>query len=227
MTKAVSATPETKDDEGPKHPRIGPAYQHSVEPWDPSKMPSHDELVASANCCSVCIWDPSRVDPAAFDRYLSSADAACARFGITPICVAGGSVRYSIERAIETLADRFGYDTEAAIQALDRMDTVEAVRDAVLPRKDDDWRWHDGDRRLFEYAYKRFGSDFNAISDFMAPDKSVSQVQRFYYTWKRTSCYFDAVYRPVKRSKRSNSASENSDKLSATSTATVNAQPQN
>ena len=171
----------------------------------------------------MCLWDPSRVDLTGLDRYLDAADAACARVGVPPICVAGGSIRYSIEQALCTLVNKFDYDTGAAVRALDSMETIDAVREAVLPPKEDDWRWSDGDRRLFEYAYRHHGSDFNAIADFMTPEKSVAQVQRFYYTWKRSLNYYNAIYRPVKRQRRATTTTSEStsqqNSLQASSTA--------
>ena len=193
--------PQPVEEEKPKHPRVGTAYQADVVPWEQQQRPTPAELAEQAHTSSECVWDGRRVTAEGLARYLAAADAACARVGVPPICVCGGSVRYGIERALDVLAQRYGYDVDAAVAALGSAAAAgdaAAVKDAVLWAPGDEWRWDAGDERLFAYAYRRFGFDLIELARFL-PEHRAAQIQHFYYAWKRTKRYYDAVYRPAKK----------------------------
>lgn len=199
MMKDQEQQEEEEREEPRKVPRVGAAYQQDVGAWDAAAAAAYAGARAGAALRAhgcVCTWDGARVDGAALAAYLAAAEAACVRVGAPALCVRGGSVHYSIERALATLAARFRYDAAAGARALAAMADAAAVRAAVLFARGDECRWPPGDERLFAYAYRRCGSDFDAIAAFLAPDHSVAAVQRFYYTWKRSARYYAALYPP-------------------------------
>ena len=199
-TRTTTTTTEEEQQEQKeprKTPRVGPQYQVEVGAWDAAKAAAYagaraGESLRSEGC--VCTWDGARVDADALTQYLAAAEAASVRVGAPALCVCGGSVHFSIERALGTLAGRFGYNAAAGARALAAMTAPADVRDAVLFAPGDEVRWPPGDERLFAYAYRRFGSDFVAIAEFLAPDHSIAAVQRFYFTWKHTARYYAAIY---------------------------------
>ncbi|KAG0718944.1 REST corepressor 2 [Chionoecetes opilio] len=93
----------------------------------------------------------------------------------------------SLEQYIWLAKDKYGYNAEQALGMLfwHRHDLEKATADLAnfTPFPDE---WTTEDKVLFEQAFQFHGKSFHRIRQ-MLPDKSIAQLVKYYYLWKKTA----------------------------------------
>ncbi|XP_037802218.1 REST corepressor 1-like isoform X1 [Penaeus monodon] len=92
----------------------------------------------------------------------------------------------SLEQYIWLAKDKYGYNAEQALGMLfwHRHDLEKATADLAnfTPFPDE---WTTEDKVLFEQAFQFHGKSFHRIRQ-MLPDKTIAQLVKYYYLWKKT-----------------------------------------
>lgn len=108
---------------------------------------------------------------------------------------------------IEFSRTKFGYREEQSLGLLvcHRYNIDDANKDLVnfVPYPDD---WTPLEKQTFEIGFQEHGKDFHKIK-MMLPDKSVNNIVKFYYIWKKTRSKYQTLKNKMK-SKRSNMDSD-------------------
>ncbi len=91
-----------------------------------------------------------------------------------------------MDEYIQVSKEKYGYNTEQALGMLfwHKHDLDRAVQDLAnfTPFPDE---WSVEDKVLFEQAFQFHGKSFHRIRQ-MLPDKSIAQLVKYYYGWKKT-----------------------------------------
>lgn len=108
---------------------------------------------------------------------------------------------------VEFSRTKFGYREEQSLGLLvcHRYNVDEANKDLVnfVPYPDD---WTPLEKQTFEVGFQEHGKDFHKIK-MMLPDKSVNNIVKFYYIWKKTRSKYQTIKNKMK-SRRSNMDSD-------------------
>ena len=108
---------------------------------------------------------------------------------------------------VEFSRTKFGYREEQSLGLLvcHRYNIDDANKDLVnfVPYPDD---WTPLEKQTFEIGFQEHGKDFHKIK-MMLPDKSVNNIVKFYYIWKKTRSKYQTLKNKMK-SKRSNMDSD-------------------
>ena len=108
---------------------------------------------------------------------------------------------------VEFSRTKFGYREEQSLGLLvcHRYNIDDANNDLVnfVPYPDD---WTPLEKQTFEIGFQEHGKDFHKIK-MMLPDKSVNNIVKFYYIWKKTRSKYQTLKNKMK-SKRSNMDSD-------------------
>ena len=112
-----------------------------------------------------------------------------------------------LTKFIEFSRTKFGYREEQSLGLLvcHRYNIDDANKDLVnfVPYPDD---WTPLEKQTFEIGFQEHGKDFHKIK-MMLPDKSVNNIVKFYYIWKKTRSKYQTLKNKMK-SKRSNMDSD-------------------
>merc|ERR1719232_1059701 len=91
-----------------------------------------------------------------------------------------------MERGRQGAKEKYGYNAEQALGMLfwHKHDLDRALQDLsnFTPFPDE---WSVEDKVLFEQAFQFHGKSFHRIRQ-MLPDKSIAQLVKYYYSWKKT-----------------------------------------
>ena len=92
----------------------------------------------------------------------------------------------SVDEYIQVAKEKYGYNAEQALGMLfwHKHDLDRAIQDLAnfTPFPDE---WSVEDKVLFEQAFQFHGKSFHRIRQ-MLPDKSIAQLVKYYYGWKKT-----------------------------------------
>ena len=92
----------------------------------------------------------------------------------------------SVDEYIQVSKEKYGYNAEQALGMLfwHKHDLDRAIQDLAnfTPFPDE---WSVEDKVLFEQAFQFHGKSFHRIRQ-MLPDKSIAQLVKYYYSWKKT-----------------------------------------
>ena len=104
---------------------------------------------------------------------------------------------------VEYSRTKYGYREEQSLGLLvcHRYNIDEANKDLInfVPYPDD---WTPLEKQTFEIGFQEHGKDFHKIK-MMLPDKSVNNIVKYYYIWKKTRSKYQTLKNKMK-SKRSN-----------------------
>lgn len=105
----------------------------------------------------------------------------------------------AIDEYINLAKERYHYTCEQALGLLfwHKHDLSKAVMDLpnFTPLKDS---WSKEDRVLFEQAFQFHGKQFQRIRQ-MLPDKTIADLVKYYYVWKKTKNKLSVIDRQEKR----------------------------
>ncbi len=91
-----------------------------------------------------------------------------------------------VDEYVQVAKEKYGYNAEQALGMLfwHKHDLDRAVQDLAnfTPFPDE---WSVEDKVLFEQAFQFHGKSFHRIRQ-MLPDKSIAQLVKYYYGWKKT-----------------------------------------
>ena len=91
-----------------------------------------------------------------------------------------------MDEYIQVAKEKYGYNAEQALGMLfwHKHDLDRAIQDLAnfTPFPDE---WSVEDKVLFEQAFQFHGKSFHRIRQ-MLPDKSIAQLVKYYYSWKKT-----------------------------------------
>ena len=91
-----------------------------------------------------------------------------------------------MDEYIQVAKEKYGYNAEQALGMLfwHKHDLDRAIQDLAnfTPFPDE---WSVEDKVLFEQAFQFHGKSFHRIRQ-MLPDKSIAQLVKYYYGWKKT-----------------------------------------
>ena len=104
----------------------------------------------------------------------------------------------SLTKFIDFSRTKYGYREEQALGLLKchRYNVEEAKQDLVnfVPYPDD---WTQLEKQTFDHGFQEHGKDFHKIK-MMLPDKSVSNIVKYYYIWKKTRSKYQALKSKLK-----------------------------
>lgn len=104
-----------------------------------------------------------------------------------------------VDEYISLAKEKFGYNVEQALGMLfwHNNDLEKAAMDLsnFKPKRES---WTKEDRVLFEQAFQFHGKYFHRIRQ-MLPDKSIADLVKFYYCWKKTRNKMSVIDRQEKR----------------------------
>ena len=93
---------------------------------------------------------------------------------------------FAVDEYIQVAKEKYGYNAEQALGMLfwHKHDLDRAIQDLAnfTPFPDE---WSVEDKVLFEQAFQFHGKSFHRIRQ-MLPDKSIAQLVKYYYGWKKT-----------------------------------------
>ena len=93
---------------------------------------------------------------------------------------------FTVDEYIQVAKEKYGYNAEQALGMLfwHKHDLDRAIQDLAnfTPFPDE---WSVEDKVLFEQAFQFHGKSFHRIRQ-MLPDKSIAQLVKYYYSWKKT-----------------------------------------
>ncbi|RXG71851.1 REST corepressor 3 [Armadillidium vulgare] len=105
----------------------------------------------------------------------------------------------AVEEYLWLAKDKYGYNSEQALGMLfwHRHDLEKATRDLAnfTPFPDE---WTTEDKVLFEQAFQFHGKSFHRIRQ-MLPEKSIAQLVKYYYLWKKTRQRSSLIDRHAKK----------------------------
>jgi hypothetical protein len=91
-----------------------------------------------------------------------------------------------VDEYVQVSKEKYGYNAEQALGMLfwHKHDLDRAIQDLAnfTPFPDE---WSVEDKVLFEQAFQFHGKSFHRIRQ-MLPDKSIAQLVKYYYSWKKT-----------------------------------------
>jgi hypothetical protein len=91
-----------------------------------------------------------------------------------------------VDEYVQVSKEKYGYNAEQALGMLfwHKHDLDRAIQDLAnfTPFPDE---WSVVDKVLFEQAFQFHGKSFHRIRQ-MLPDKSIAQLVKYYYSWKKT-----------------------------------------
>ena len=103
-----------------------------------------------------------------------------------PHCVNLIFLFFTVDEYIQVAKEKYGYNAEQALGMLfwHKHDLDRAIQDLAnfTPFPDE---WSVEDKVLFEQAFQFHGKSFHRIRQ-MLPDKSIAQLVKYYYSWKKT-----------------------------------------
>ena len=103
-----------------------------------------------------------------------------------PHCVNLIFLFFIVDEYIQVAKEKYGYNAEQALGMLfwHKHDLDRAIQDLAnfTPFPDE---WSVEDKVLFEQAFQFHGKSFHRIRQ-MLPDKSIAQLVKYYYSWKKT-----------------------------------------
>eukprot|EP00096_Caligus_rogercresseyi_P015369 TRINITY_DN7817_c0_g1_i1.p1 TRINITY_DN7817_c0_g1~~TRINITY_DN7817_c0_g1_i1.p1 ORF type:complete len:501 (-),score=173.94 TRINITY_DN7817_c0_g1_i1:271-1773(-) len=137
-----------------------------------------------------------------------------------------------LEEYIQVSKEKYGYNAEQALGMLfwHKHDLDKAMMDLAnfTPFPDE---WTVEDKVLFEQAFQFHGKSFHRIRQ-MLPDKSIAQLVKYYYSWKKTRTRTSLMDRQARKLQKEDSemeVKENSDEeekeVSTPATPTTNSTP--
>ncbi|XP_045107111.1 REST corepressor 2-like isoform X1 [Portunus trituberculatus] len=152
----VSSQCEGRQKDGDSGMRVGKAYQAEIPPL----LPSNERRPEQCPERALLVWAPK------FELNEES--------------------REYFEQYIWLAKDKYGYNAEQALGMLfwHRHDLEKATADLAnfTPFPDE---WTTEDKVLFEQAFQFHGKSFHRIRQ-MLPDKTIAQLVKYYYLWKKT-----------------------------------------
>jgi len=120
-----------------------------------------------------------------------------------------------LDEYIQVAKEKYGYNAEQALGMLfwHKHDLDRAIQDLAnfTPFPDE---WSVEDKVLFEQAFQFHGKSFHRIRQ-MLPDKSIAQLVKYYYSWKKTrtrTSLMDRQARKLQAQREDNSSEESSSK---------------
>ncbi|XP_042239786.1 REST corepressor 1-like isoform X1 [Homarus americanus] len=153
----VSGHCDDAEKDGDSGMRVGKAFQAEI----PSMLPSHERRPEQCPERALLVWAPK-------------------------LELNEESREYSFEQYIWLAKDKYGYNAEQALGMLfwHRHDLEKATADLAnfTPFPDE---WTTEDKVLFEQAFQFHGKSFHRIRQ-MLPDKTIAQLVKYYYLWKKT-----------------------------------------
>ena len=95
-------------------------------------------------------------------------------------------ISFSVDEYTQISKEKYGYNAEQALGMLfwHKHDLDRAIQDLAnfTPFPDE---WSVEDKVLFEQAFQFHGKSFHRIRQ-MLPDKTIAQLVKYYYSWKKT-----------------------------------------
>ena len=117
-----------------------------------------------------------------------------------------------MDEYIQVSKEKYGYNAEQALGMLfwHKHDLDRAIQDLAnfTPFPDE---WSVEDKVLFEQAFQFHGKSFHRIRQ-MLPDKSIAQLVKYYYSWKKTRTRTSLMDRQARKLQAHREDTDKSDK---------------
>uniref|UniRef100_H2Y575 Mesoderm induction early response protein 1 n=1 Tax=Ciona savignyi TaxID=51511 RepID=H2Y575_CIOSA len=151
-----------------KDPRVGDQYQVNVIPQQKYQPPDYNES------SDHLVWDPIKTNPEKVEAYLREISEIS-----TTGCLPNGCHLRDNEDALFLLTQCDN-------------DTAEAIRQYKWkpPQLSSELQtWSEEECRLFEQGLSVYGKDFHSIHHNKVKTKTIGEIVKFYYIWKKSEHY--------------------------------------